>query len=51
MHTVLFPGGPLPLRIFEQRYIDMVRDAIKDESGIGICLISDGSEVGGADSQ
>jgi len=48
LHTVLFPGGPLPLRIFEQRYIEMVRDSIKNDSGIGICLIRDGSEVGEA---
>ena len=26
LNTVLFPGGPLPLRIFEPRYVEMVRD-------------------------
>ena len=23
LHTVLYPGGPLPLRVFEPRYLDM----------------------------
>ncbi|MEY4762294.1 MAG: ATP-dependent protease La substrate-binding domain [Pseudomonadota bacterium] len=29
MNTVLFPGGPLPLRIFEPRYVDMVKDCLR----------------------
>jgi Lon protease-like protein len=37
---VLVPGGYLPLRIFEQRYLDMVRDASRDDSGFGVCLVS-----------
>jgi len=48
LHTVLFPGGPLALRIFEQRYLDMVRDCVKNDSGMGVCLIRDGREVGDA---
>ncbi|MEZ5741211.1 MAG: LON peptidase substrate-binding domain-containing protein [Burkholderiaceae bacterium] len=44
--TVLFPGGVLPLRIFEARYMDMVRDCLKNESEFGVCLITDGREVG-----
>jgi Lon protease-like protein len=46
LHTVLFPGGPLPLRIFEPRYLEMVSRCLKTESGLGICLIREGSEVG-----
>jgi Lon protease-like protein len=42
---VLFPGGLLPLRIFEQRYLDMVRDCARDESGFGVCLIREGEEA------
>jgi Lon protease-like protein len=46
LHTVLFPGGRLPLRIFEQRYMEMAKACIKDESPFGVCLIREGSEVG-----
>lgn len=48
LNTVLFPGGVLPLRIFEARYMDMVRDCMKSESPFGVCLISQGAEVGRA---
>jgi Lon protease-like protein len=48
LHTVLFPGGTLPLRIFEPRYLDMVSNCMKTGSGFGICLIREGSEVGRA---
>jgi len=48
LHTVLFPGGPLPLRIFEPRYLEMVSRCLKTDCGFGVCLISSGSEVGGA---
>ena len=44
--TVLFPGGPLPLRIFEPRYLDMVSDCLRNERPFGVCLIRSGSEVG-----
>lgn len=46
LNTVLFPGGLLPLRIFEARYMDMVRRAMRDASEFGVCLISKGHEVG-----
>ena len=45
--TVLFPGGPLPLRIFETRYIDLVRRCLRDDSGFGVVLIREGVEAGG----
>ena len=45
LRTVLFPGGLLPLRIFEQRYIDMVKACLKDERPFGVCLITRGDEV------
>ena len=44
--TVLFPGGQLPLRVFEARYMDMVRAAMRDGTGFGVCLIRSGREVG-----
>jgi uncharacterized protein len=48
LSTVLFPGGVLPLRIFETRYIDMVRRCLRTDSGFGICAIREGGEVGAA---
>ena len=47
LNTVLFPGGPLPLRIFETRYVDMVRDCLRRDAGFGVLLIREGAEVGG----
>jgi Lon protease-like protein len=41
LSTVLFPGGVLPLRIFEARYMDMARDCLRDEQGFGVCMITD----------
>ena len=46
--TVLFPAGPLPLRIFETRYIDLVRRCLRENSGFGVVLITDGAEAGSA---
>ena len=45
LNTVLFPGGVLPLRVFETRYMDMVRDCLKKEQHFGVCLIQQGVEV------
>lgn len=44
--TVLFPDGVLPLRIFEARYMDMVRDCLKNNTVFGVCLITEGAETG-----
>jgi len=41
LSTVLFPGGVLPLRIFEARYMDMARDCLRDEQSFGVCMITD----------
>ncbi len=46
LNTVLFPGGRLPLRIFESRYMDMAKVCLRDGSPFGVCLIRDGAEVG-----
>jgi len=46
LNTVVFPGGQLPLRIFEQRYLDMVKQAIADDTPFGICAIREGTETG-----
>jgi len=44
--TVLFPGGVLPLKIFEQRYLDMTKACLRDNLPFGVCLIQEGNEVG-----
>lgn len=44
--TVLFPGGTLPLRIFEQRYMEMTKACLRDGRPFGVCLIREGREVG-----
>jgi hypothetical protein len=45
LRTVLFPGGSLPLRIFEQRYLTMIRDCAQNDSPFGVCLIKEGEEA------
>jgi uncharacterized protein len=46
LQTVLFPGGPLSLRIFEPRYLDLVRRCLKESSAFGVVLIVEGAEAG-----
>lgn len=46
LNTVLFPGGPLPLRIFEPRYVDMVRYCMRERAPFGVVLIRAGAEAG-----
>jgi uncharacterized protein len=46
LNAVLFPGGLLPLRVFEARYMDMTRDCLKRDASFGVCLIHEGTEVG-----
>ena len=45
---MLFPGGRLPLRIFEQRYMEMAKACLRDGAPFGVCLIREGAEVGTA---
>lgn len=46
LHSVLFPGGVLNLRVFEARYLDMVGQCMRTETTFGVCLIAEGEEVG-----
>lgn len=46
LKTVLFPGSKLPMKIFEQRYLDMTANCMKNETPFGICLIESGEEAG-----
>ncbi len=48
LHAVLFPGGPLPLRIFEPRYLDMVSRCLREQTGFAIVLLGDGDESNAA---
>jgi uncharacterized protein len=45
--TVLFPQGRLPLRVFEPRYVDLVRDCLRHTKPFGVVWIREGSEVVG----
>lgn len=45
LQTVVFPGGLLPLRVFEPRYMDMVTQAIADRAAFGICAIREGRDI------
>ena len=49
LSTVLFPGGPLSLRIFEARYLDMVASVLRGDNRFGVVAIRAGSEVGQAE--
>ena len=48
LRTVLYPGGPLPLRIFEARYLDMISECLRTGGPFGVLLIRSGSETGPA---
>jgi Lon protease-like protein len=49
LNIVLFPEGALPLRIFETRYVDMVRRCMRKSQGFGVVLIREGREAGSGD--
>jgi uncharacterized protein len=44
LHAVLFPGGPLPLKIFEPRYLDMVSRCLREQSGFVVVLLGEDEE-------
>jgi len=48
LKTVLFPGGPLALRVFEPRYLDMVAYCLRGSNRFGVVAIREGEEVGAA---
>lgn len=48
LHTVLFPDGLLPLRIFEPRYLDMVGESMREDRPFGIVPIEQGPDTGSA---
>ncbi|MEM8982620.1 MAG: LON peptidase substrate-binding domain-containing protein [Pseudomonadota bacterium] len=48
LRTVLFPEGPLPLRVFEARYLDMISRCMRESTGFGVVMIERGQETGPA---
>jgi Lon protease-like protein len=50
LNAVLFPGGPMPLRIFEPRYLDMVSRCMREQTGFAVVLIGEGEEAAAATS-
>lgn len=46
LSSIVLPQGLMPLRLFERRYIDMVKECFRHNSGFGICLIQNGREAG-----
>jgi Lon protease-like protein len=45
LQTVLYPGGLLPLKVFEVRYLDMVGECLRGGGGFGVVCLREGSEV------
>lgn len=46
LSSVVMPGGLFALRLFEARYLDLVSECLRNDSGFGICLIRQGGEAG-----
>ncbi|MBV6849385.1 LON peptidase substrate-binding domain-containing protein [Xanthomonas euvesicatoria] len=46
LHSVLLPGAAMGLRVFERRYLDLVRECGRNGTSFGVCLILEGNEVG-----
>ena len=51
LRIVMFPRGRAELQIFERRYIDLIRNCLKTNTGFGICLLKTGEETIREDSQ
>ena len=43
---VLLPGARMSLKVFEQRYLDMAAECMREKTPFGVCLIEQGQEVG-----
>jgi len=50
LNVVLHSGGRMELRVFEPRYMDMVKECLRTNSPFGVCLIAQGAEVATAES-
>jgi Lon protease-like protein len=45
LNTILFPGGNLPLQVFEVRYLDLVKKCIASGEEFGVVSLLEGSEI------
>ncbi len=45
LNSIIFPRGRISLQIFESRYVDLIRQCLREQSGFGIVLIEEGNEV------
>lgn len=51
LKVVLHSGGRMELRVFEPRYMEMVKDCLRTNTPFGVCLLAQGSEVATPESQ
>ena len=49
LHTVLVPGAALDLRVFEARYLDLVRECGRNGRGFGVCMLLEDTDVDGGE--
>lgn len=45
LNSIIFPKGRISLQIFESRYVDLIRECLKQQTGFGVVLIEEGNEV------
>jgi len=45
LSSVLLPHGQMPLQIFEQRYLNLVKDCMRSDTGFGVVWIRRGAEI------
>lgn len=50
LNVVLHSGGRMELRVFEPRYMDMIKECLRTNTPFGVCLIAQGSEVAAPES-
>ncbi len=46
LSSIVFPGGHMPVKVFEQRYLDLIKNCLLQDTTFGVCGIREGSEVG-----
>ena len=46
LQSVLFPGGLLPLKVFEARYVDLITQCLRERRAFGVICLRQGSEAG-----
>lgn len=45
LSTVLYPGGVLPLQIFEVRYLDLIKRCLREDTEFGVISLFEGGEI------